>query len=165
MRHRRVSLGLYACYVPVQGYHSNGTLRRTPLKPAKIQRISLCWPAVRQAKAENHRMDKRVESCLVRCLDGGSSPPISTTSIDFQLVTSSVHEFVHENTSFRCVFSICNPIRKPFVIFPVYKRSRGNKPGFRHCTVAQLHGSQQCFAKIAFFQETILRTPERTFLM
>ena len=28
---------------------------------------------------ENSRKNKRVESCLVLCLDGGSSPPSSTT--------------------------------------------------------------------------------------
>ena len=36
------------------------------------------WPVRRQSPVENQSQTKRVESCLVRCLDGGSSPPIST---------------------------------------------------------------------------------------
>ena len=53
------------------------------LKPAKIQRISFAWPAARQCVADNQREDKRVESLLVLCLDGGSSPPISTKKESF----------------------------------------------------------------------------------
>lgn len=52
--------------------------RGTPLNPAKTQRISWSWPVFRQTPDENQRGTKRVESRLVRCLDGGSSPPIST---------------------------------------------------------------------------------------
>ena len=101
--------------------------QRTPLKLPKSQRISCGWPVFRQTASDNQRKNKRVESRLVRCLDGGSSPPISTTSIDFQLVTSSVHEFVHENTSFRGVFSICNPIRKPSVIHHHLQKKPGQQ--------------------------------------
>ena len=50
----------------------------TPLNSAKPQRISPGQPACRHSRDENQRPDKRVESHLVRCLDGGSSPPIST---------------------------------------------------------------------------------------
>lgn len=50
----------------------------TPLNSAKLQRISPGQPACRHSRDENQRPDKRVESHLVRCLDGGSSPPIST---------------------------------------------------------------------------------------
>ena len=51
---------------------------QTPLKPLKSQRISPRWPVFRQPWTDNQRQTKRVESSLVRCLDGGSSPPIST---------------------------------------------------------------------------------------
>ena len=54
--------------------------RATPLPPAKISRISRNWPVFRQVPADNQRKTKRVESCLVLCLDGGSSPPSSTES-------------------------------------------------------------------------------------
>ena len=53
-------------------------LGATPLNSAKIQRISLEWPVRRQFTVEKQSQTKRVESSLVRCLDGGSSPPIST---------------------------------------------------------------------------------------
>ena len=36
------------------------------------------WPACRQFPPDNQVWDKRVESFWMRCLDGGSSPPIST---------------------------------------------------------------------------------------
>ena len=50
----------------------------TPLGLRQDQGISGGWPAFRQSSVENQRKAKRVESCLVRCLDGGSSPPSST---------------------------------------------------------------------------------------
>ena len=40
---------------------------------------------------ENQSQTKRVESCLVRCLDGGSSPPISTKFTNSQRITSIKH--------------------------------------------------------------------------
>ena len=52
--------------------------RWIPLKPAKTQRISCGQPVFRHSAADNQRKNKRVESLLVRCLDGGSTPPIST---------------------------------------------------------------------------------------
>ena len=57
----------------------------TPLNRAKTQGIRVSSPAFRQAGSDKQRKDKRVESFLVRCLDGGSSPPISTKKqkIDF----------------------------------------------------------------------------------
>ena len=57
---------------------TTGTLRWTPLKPAKIQRLRPSSPAIRQGRHENQRTDKRVESRLVRRLDSGSSPLTST---------------------------------------------------------------------------------------
>ena len=60
--------------------------RGTPLNPAKTQRISWHWPVFRHLPADNQRKTKRVESCLVRCLDGGSSPPISTGKTDNQSI-------------------------------------------------------------------------------
>lgn len=62
-------------------YHPNRMHRGTPLNSAKTQRISCSWPVSRQPAADNQRETKRVESWLVRCLDGGSSPPSSTIRI------------------------------------------------------------------------------------
>ena len=71
-----------------------------PLSSAKIQRISQGWPVRRQSLVENQSQTKRVESCLVRCLDGGSSPPISTQvesskgdSIFFDFKAANLHGF------------------------------------------------------------------------
>ena len=61
-----------------RGIIQAGRTDLTRLWSAKIQTISLRWPAFRQPRVDNQRKDKRVESYLVRCLDGGSSPPIST---------------------------------------------------------------------------------------
>ena len=61
-----------------RGIIQAGRTDLTRLRSAKIQTISLRWPAFRQPRVDNQRKDKRVESYLVRCLDGGSSPPIST---------------------------------------------------------------------------------------
>ncbi len=59
---------------------------RTPLKQVKTQGISLGQPAFRHSAADNQRQDKRVESLPARCLDGGSTPPISTDKkMAFQL--------------------------------------------------------------------------------
>ena len=77
------------------GYHPNRMHRATPLHPAKIQRISWNWPVFRQIPADKQRKTKRVESCLVLCLDGGSSPPSSTKKD----ITYDVFFFV-ELTSF-----------------------------------------------------------------
>ena len=44
---------------------------------------------------ENQSQTKRVESSLVRCLDGGSSPPISTIQIVYQSVTSFTNTFTN----------------------------------------------------------------------
>ena len=75
---------LQAGYVWNSGYHSNQMLGVTPLSSAKIQGISLEQPVLRQLPVENQSETKRVESYLVRCLDGGSSPPISTIKADNQ---------------------------------------------------------------------------------
>ena len=42
-------------------------------------------PRLRQAEVDNQRRNKRVESSLGRCLDGGSTPPISTKKAVFGL--------------------------------------------------------------------------------
>ena len=69
-----------------RGIIQAGRTDLTRLWSAKIQTISLRWPAFRQPRVDNQRKDKRVESYLVRCLDGGSSPPISTDKkMAFQL--------------------------------------------------------------------------------
>ena len=61
-------------------------LRRTPLNPAKTQRLSGSSPAFRQGTDENQRTDKHVESRLVRRLDSGSSPLTSTEKRATRLV-------------------------------------------------------------------------------
>ena len=53
-------------------------MRETTLLPLiKFQEISRDQPVFRHVTDENQRKNKHVESCLVRRLDGGSSPPIS----------------------------------------------------------------------------------------
>ena len=52
----------------------------TLLPPGEMTVPASAVEAIRQARADNQRTDKRVESYLVRCLDGGSTPPISTKS-------------------------------------------------------------------------------------
>ena len=72
---------------PVQsgsrGIIKTGCAPQTPLRDAKIQRISPRWPVFRQPRADKQRKNKRVESYLGLCLDGGSTPPISTKKLAF----------------------------------------------------------------------------------
>ena len=94
------------------GYHPNRMHRGTPLNPAKTQRISWHWPVFRHLPADNQRKTKRVESCLVRCLDGGSSPPISTGKTDNQSLIKNKHD--SERTVWGCVYfiiSVCPELR------------------------------------------------------
>ena len=75
----------------------------TPLNSAKPQRISPGQPAFRHSGNENQRQAKHVESHLVRCLDGGSSPPISTKEA-LSLLRAS---FVEMHRCFAAVYYIC----------------------------------------------------------
>ena len=50
----------------------------TLLKKETLERKWYVIDAAGKPLVENQSQTKRVESCLVRCLDGGSSPPIST---------------------------------------------------------------------------------------
>ena len=84
-----------------RGIIQAGRTDLTRLRSAKIQTISPRWPAFRQPRVDNQRKDKRVESYLVRCLDGGSSPPISTENasqipweVFFQIVPHFVPHFL-----------------------------------------------------------------------
>ena len=81
LRHPRVSLPLQAVHAGVKGYHPGRMHAGTPLNRAKTQGIRTRWPAFRQPRPDNQRKDKRVESFRVRCLDGGSTPPISTRGL------------------------------------------------------------------------------------
>ena len=70
---------LFRLFCPVKwGIIQTVCTTPTRLSVAKPKSISCIWPAFRQVAVENQRTDKRVESHPVRCLDGGSSPPIST---------------------------------------------------------------------------------------
>ena len=55
---------------------------------------------------ENQSQTKRVESSLVRCLDGGSSPPIST----IQIVYQSVRGFTNTFTNTFCKLGFVKPL-------------------------------------------------------
>ena len=72
-------------------------MRETTLLPLiKFQGISRDQPVFRHVTDENQRENKHVESCLVRRLDGGSSPPISTE----KRLLARQRPFFVENTSF-----------------------------------------------------------------
>ena len=77
------------------GYRSRRMPVRTPLMHVKLLRISLKWPAGRQLYSDNQRPDKRVENFRMVCLDGGSSPPISTNKIDNQSIAKDKHDSGH----------------------------------------------------------------------
>lgn len=70
--------GLSACYVRHMGYHSSGMRSLTPLRRLKFQGIRIQWRVCPQLLHEKQWRNKYVESTRVLCLDGGSSPPIST---------------------------------------------------------------------------------------
>ena len=69
----------------------------TPLRWLKIQGIRIRWRVCPQLFHENQWQNKYVESTLVLCLDGGSSPPISTNKIDNQSITNVVFILLYQS--------------------------------------------------------------------
>lgn len=67
----------------------------TPLRQLKTQGIRIQWRVCPQLLPENQWQNKYVESTRVLCLDGGSSPPISTNKIDNQSITNNKHNSKH----------------------------------------------------------------------
>ena len=56
------------------------------LRQLKNQEIRIQWRVCPQLLPDNQRQNKYVESTRVLCLDGGSSPPISTAEFVFFFV-------------------------------------------------------------------------------
>lgn len=91
------------------GYHSNGLHALTPLRRAKILRIRSGWLACKQPSPDKQEQDKHVESPAVVRLDGGSTPPISTSFIQ-QIGYGFV--FIVQNSFFIRIFPVSiSPLR------------------------------------------------------